>query len=257
MDVIVTDHHQPGDELPDCPILHPALDGYPFEELCGTAVAWKLAARCGRRRRRSADLAPTPPTPRDLDLVALATVADVVPLVGENRSLVQARARAGAAHAAARDAGAGRGGEMRADPARRGRSGVPAGAADQRRRAALPGRCRGRAVPHRGRGAGRGDREGAEPGQRRAAGDRAGGRQRRRGRAPRAAGRAARGAGARRRRRGLAPGRDRDRRLAPGRAPPPAGDRDLARRRGRRARLGPQHPRLRPARRRSRPAPST
>jgi single-stranded-DNA-specific exonuclease len=43
MEVIVTDHHQGGDELPDCPILHPALDGYPFKELCGTGVAWKLA----------------------------------------------------------------------------------------------------------------------------------------------------------------------------------------------------------------------
>ncbi len=42
VEVIVTDHHQPGGELPDCPILHPALDGYPFAELCGTAVAWKL-----------------------------------------------------------------------------------------------------------------------------------------------------------------------------------------------------------------------
>ena len=55
--------------------------------------------------------------------------------------------------------------------------------------------------------------------------------------------------GAGRGRRGLASRGDRDRRLAAGRAPPPAGDRDLARRRGRRARLGPQHPRLRPARR--------
>ena len=43
MEVIVTDHHQGGDELPDCPILHPALDGYPFAEFCGTGVAWKLA----------------------------------------------------------------------------------------------------------------------------------------------------------------------------------------------------------------------
>jgi single-stranded-DNA-specific exonuclease len=43
MEVIVTDHHQAGTELPDCPILHPALDGYPFAELCGTGVAWKLA----------------------------------------------------------------------------------------------------------------------------------------------------------------------------------------------------------------------
>jgi single-stranded-DNA-specific exonuclease len=79
LDVVVTDHHQPGDKLPDCPILHPAVDGYPFEQLCGTAVAWKLA--CALR-------APDP-LAADLDLVALATVADVVPLVGENRSLVR------------------------------------------------------------------------------------------------------------------------------------------------------------------------
>src|SRR4051812_14896553 len=43
VEVIVTDHHQPKDELPDCPILHPQISGYPFESLCGTAVAWKLA----------------------------------------------------------------------------------------------------------------------------------------------------------------------------------------------------------------------
>jgi single-stranded-DNA-specific exonuclease len=77
MEVVVTDHHQPGETQPDCPILHPAIDGYPFEDLCGTAVAWKLATAL-----RESD-------PRDLDLVALATVADVVPLVGENRSLVR------------------------------------------------------------------------------------------------------------------------------------------------------------------------
>jgi single-stranded-DNA-specific exonuclease len=76
MDVIVTDHHQAGDELPDCLILHPEISNYPFVSLCGTAVAWKLASEL-----RDVDL--------DLDLVALATVADVVPLVGENRSLVR------------------------------------------------------------------------------------------------------------------------------------------------------------------------
>ena len=80
MEVIVTDHHQPGPELPECPILHPAVDGYPFEELCGTAVAWKLS--CALRQGPD-------PCSSDLDLVALATVADVVPLVGENRSLVR------------------------------------------------------------------------------------------------------------------------------------------------------------------------
>src|SRR4051794_9087803 len=79
MEVIVTGHHQAGEALPDCPILHPGLDeGYPFAELCGTAVAWKLAIAL--RGAVSHD---------DLDLVALATVADLVPLVGENRTLVK------------------------------------------------------------------------------------------------------------------------------------------------------------------------
>ncbi|HET9152794.1 MAG TPA: single-stranded-DNA-specific exonuclease RecJ, partial [Solirubrobacterales bacterium] len=81
VEVVVTDHHQPKDELPDCPILHPQVSGYPFESLCGTAVAWKLA--CAVRGGSP------PPADSDLDLVALATVADVVPLVGENRALVR------------------------------------------------------------------------------------------------------------------------------------------------------------------------
>jgi single-stranded-DNA-specific exonuclease len=78
IETIVTDHHQSGDELPDCPILHPEISNYPFTSLCGTAVAWKLATAL----REDDD-------ERDLDLVALATVADVVPLVGENRALVR------------------------------------------------------------------------------------------------------------------------------------------------------------------------
>ncbi len=77
IDAIVTDHHQPGDALPECLILHPSVDGYPFESLCGTAVAWKLT--CALRGAST----------EDLDLVALATVADLVPLQGENRSLVR------------------------------------------------------------------------------------------------------------------------------------------------------------------------
>jgi len=71
LEVLVTDHHQASDDLPGCTILHPSIDGYPFEHLCGTAVAWKLATAL-----RAAP-APLP----DLDLVALATVADMVPLV--------------------------------------------------------------------------------------------------------------------------------------------------------------------------------
>jgi len=78
MEVIVTDHHQQAAELPDSLILHPEVSGYPFVSPCGTAVAWKLA--CALRSEEVVD---------DLDLVALATVADVVPLVGENRCLVR------------------------------------------------------------------------------------------------------------------------------------------------------------------------
>lgn len=82
MEVLVTDHHQAAEELPACTILHPAVDGYPFEGLCGTGVAWKLATALREAIGTGDD-------ERDLDLVALATVADLVPLVGENRSLVK------------------------------------------------------------------------------------------------------------------------------------------------------------------------
>ncbi len=85
--MIVTDHHQRDAELPGCLILHPEVSNYPFTSLCGTAVAWKLSCAL----RAGAELAGVTAEPgdADLDLVALATVADVVPLVGENRSLVK------------------------------------------------------------------------------------------------------------------------------------------------------------------------
>ena len=83
MDVVVTDHHEPGERLPDCPLLHPRLSSYPFAELCATGVAYKLSAAL-LGAERAAD---------DLDLVALATVADLVPLRGENRALVRAGLR--------------------------------------------------------------------------------------------------------------------------------------------------------------------
>jgi single-stranded-DNA-specific exonuclease len=79
MEVIVTDHHEPGPSLPNCPIVHPRLGGYPFGELCAAGVVHKLAAA----------LLGTEEAERDLDLVALATVADLVPLRGENRALVR------------------------------------------------------------------------------------------------------------------------------------------------------------------------
>ncbi len=84
--MIVTDHHRPGDVLPDCPIVATRPSTYPFPELCGTGVVHKLG---------EALLGPDhPAVRRNLDLVALATVADVVPLVDENRALATAGLRA-------------------------------------------------------------------------------------------------------------------------------------------------------------------
>ncbi len=80
LEVVVTDHHhpRPGGELPDCPIVHPAVCDYPCPELCGTAVAYKLAQALG-----------APGVEDEIELVALATVADLMPLRGENRRLVR------------------------------------------------------------------------------------------------------------------------------------------------------------------------
>jgi len=79
LDVVVTDHHRPGETLPDCPVVATRPSVYPFPELCGTGVVYKLGqALFG---------VDSEILRRHLDLVALATVADVVPLVDENRSL--------------------------------------------------------------------------------------------------------------------------------------------------------------------------
>jgi single-stranded-DNA-specific exonuclease len=79
LEVVVTDHHRPADSFPACPVIAPLKGDYPFKGLCGTAVVWKLA---------QALLGPEHPfLERHLDIVALATVADVVPLVDENRAL--------------------------------------------------------------------------------------------------------------------------------------------------------------------------
>jgi single-stranded-DNA-specific exonuclease len=85
LEVIVTDHHRPGDVLPDCPIVATRPSAYPFPELCGTGVVYKLgSALLG---------ADHPAVVRSLDLVALATIADVVPLLDENRALASAGLR--------------------------------------------------------------------------------------------------------------------------------------------------------------------
>jgi single-stranded-DNA-specific exonuclease len=91
LDVLVTDHHSPRADgvLPDAPFIHPALCGYPCVELCATAVAAKVA----QALRERAGL-PGGERESDLELVAIATMADVVALRGENRRLVRAGLRA-------------------------------------------------------------------------------------------------------------------------------------------------------------------
>ncbi|MGH3017360.1 MAG: single-stranded-DNA-specific exonuclease RecJ [Gaiellaceae bacterium] len=82
LEVIVTDHHRPGEALPDCAVVATRPSSYPFPELCGTGVVFKLL-------QALAD----DPLERHLDLVALATIADVVPLVDENRAFAIAGLR--------------------------------------------------------------------------------------------------------------------------------------------------------------------
>ncbi len=86
LDVVVTDHHSPRADgaLPDAPIVHPAVCGYPCPDLCAGGVAHKVAGALLEAAGHDAAIALA-----DLDLVALATVADCVPLRGENRRLVR------------------------------------------------------------------------------------------------------------------------------------------------------------------------
>jgi len=89
IDVIITDHHEPTDILPDAfAILNPKVEdsGYPFRDLAGVGVAFKLAQALLQTLGNSevgihSEL-------EILDLVALGTIADLVPLVGENRIFV-------------------------------------------------------------------------------------------------------------------------------------------------------------------------
>ncbi|MCA9040774.1 MAG: single-stranded-DNA-specific exonuclease RecJ [Planctomycetaceae bacterium] len=94
LELIITDHHQFGEELPDAAVLvHPRLPGteYPFGDLCGAAVAFKLAWRLCQIK---GDGKRATPRMREfllsaMGLAALATITDVVPLHGENRLLVR------------------------------------------------------------------------------------------------------------------------------------------------------------------------
>ena len=88
LDLIISDHHEPKSELPEaaaviCP--KQAGDSYPEKNLAGVGLAYKIAEALNQER-------PLPSGQLEtwLDLVAVGTVADIVPLVGENRSLVKA-----------------------------------------------------------------------------------------------------------------------------------------------------------------------
>lgn len=90
MEVVVVDHHTPRADglLPDAPIVHPVVCGYPFTELCAAGVAHKFAGALLEATGHDASILVT-----DLDLVALGTIADCVALRGENRRLVRAGLR--------------------------------------------------------------------------------------------------------------------------------------------------------------------
>ena len=146
LDVVVTDHHAPRSDgvLPDCEIVHPAACGYPCPELCGTAVAYKVAQALGASTAEA-----------DLELVALATVADLMPLVGENRRLVREGLTALSRTARPGPACAHVGRERRSQRARHACARVPTGPTDQCRWAAAAGRRGARAAVDRRRGASR------------------------------------------------------------------------------------------------------
>jgi len=90
IEVIVSDHHSPRADgrLPDAPIVHPRVGGSPCPDLCAAGVAYKLAGALLDAFGLDPALAD-----EDLDLVAIATIADVVPLQGENRQLVRSGLR--------------------------------------------------------------------------------------------------------------------------------------------------------------------
>jgi single-stranded-DNA-specific exonuclease len=86
MDVIICDHHEPGESIPDAyAVLDPLKPNcpYPFKFLCGCGVGFKLMQAIARRRNEEDTIFSY------LDFTTLATTADIVPLVGENRILTK------------------------------------------------------------------------------------------------------------------------------------------------------------------------
>ncbi len=94
IDVIITDHHEPGGVIPPAvAVLDPKRSGcrFPFKELAGVGVAFNLVRSLRKRLHENGcfSLSPAPNLKKYLDIVALGTISDVVPLLGENRILVK------------------------------------------------------------------------------------------------------------------------------------------------------------------------
>ncbi len=94
IDIIITDHHQQSEQLPDATaVINPMITGdrYPFKGLAGVGVTFKLimALRTYLRRQSVYTLENQPNIKKYLDIVCLGTIADIVPLVDENRILVR------------------------------------------------------------------------------------------------------------------------------------------------------------------------
>ncbi len=89
MDVVVVDHHNFGETVPDAYLIHPGLpdETYPFKSLAAVGVAYKFACALLATARERGIAVPEGWEKWLLDLVAIATVTDMVPLVGENRVL--------------------------------------------------------------------------------------------------------------------------------------------------------------------------
>lgn len=85
IELIITDHHTPSDTLPDALIVDPKLEGcaYPFKEICGAQVIWLVLALVKKELNLQVDMS------QYLPILALAIVADVMPLIGINRTMVQ------------------------------------------------------------------------------------------------------------------------------------------------------------------------
>ena len=86
IELIITDHHTPGDILPDAfAIVDPKLSSceYPFKEICGAQVAWLLLALVKKELNLTIDMK------QFLDILAIAIIADIMPLIDINRTLVK------------------------------------------------------------------------------------------------------------------------------------------------------------------------